>query len=56
MASLDPTLREPTPTGGVANRADWYRIAVALLRESGVEWTAADALDLAHYLAAGDGA
>lgn len=54
MAKLDPTLREPTATGGVANRADWYRIAVALLKDAGLEVTAADALDLAHYLAAGE--
>jgi hypothetical protein len=49
VAAIDPTLRDPTPTGAVADRADAYRIAVGLIRQAGM----ADAMqpDDALYLA-----
>jgi hypothetical protein len=52
MASIDGTLREPTPTGVLADRADCYRIAVVLLRESGMlaQATPEDVLFLAQWL------
>ncbi|MGX1133219.1 hypothetical protein RKD49_005409 [Streptomyces glaucescens] len=51
MASVDPTLREPTATGAVADRADCYRIALRLVREVDGDPDPADVLDLANFLA-----
>ena len=54
MAQLDGTLREPTPTGVVADRADCWRIAVRLIKDVGYvisEVELGDVLYLAQYLA-----
>jgi hypothetical protein len=52
MAKLDGTLREPTPTGALADRADIYRVAVVLLRDAGMlaQATPEDVLFLAQWL------
>jgi len=56
MAALDPSIGEPTPTGAVANRADVWRIAAALLRSAGlpVDTEPCDVLRLAEFLAGDD--
>jgi hypothetical protein len=56
MARVDASLNDPTPTGGVADRADVYRVATALLRQAGLvgEASADDVLRLAEFLAGND--
>lgn len=56
MARVDASINDPTPTGGVADRADVYRTATALLRQAGLvaEASAEDVLMLAQFLAGND--
>lgn len=51
MARLDPSINTYTSTELLADRADAYRLAVKLLRESGIEdIDAEDVLLLTHFL------
>lgn len=56
MASIDPSISEPTPTSRMADRADVWRVANVLLRGAGLipEYDAEDVLYLAQYLAGED--
>lgn len=53
MVRIDGSLSDPTPTGAVADRADVWRIAVALLRGAGMvaEARPDDVLELSRFLA-----
>jgi hypothetical protein len=56
MARVDGSLDDPTPTSGLAGRADVYRIAAAMIKQVGLvaEATADDVLRLAEFLAGSD--
>jgi hypothetical protein len=56
MARVDAAINDPTPTGGVADRADVYRVATALVRQAGLvsDATPEDLLMLAQFLAGDD--
>jgi 3-deoxy-D-manno-octulosonic acid (KDO) 8-phosphate synthase len=56
MARVDAAINDPTPTGGVADRADVYRVAAMLIRQAGLVTDAspADLLELAQFLAGND--
>lgn len=56
MAQIDASIDEPTPVQALADRADIYRIAAALLTGTGLMPTAepGDVLSLAEFLAGGD--
>jgi hypothetical protein len=56
MARVDASLNDPTPTSGLAGRADVYRIAAAMIKQVGLvtEATADDVLRLAEFLAGSD--
>jgi hypothetical protein len=56
MARVDASLDDPTPTSGLAGRADVYRIAAAMIKQVGLvtEATADDVLRLAEFLAGSD--
>jgi hypothetical protein len=56
MARVDAAINDPTPTGGVADRADVYRVATALIRQAGLvsDATPEDLLMLAQFLAGDD--
>jgi hypothetical protein len=56
MVRVDSSINDPTPTGGVADRADIYRMATVLLRQAGLvtEASADDVLRLAEFLAGND--
>jgi hypothetical protein len=52
MAALDPTLNDRTATSAVAERADCYRMAAALIKQAGIikDPEADDVLRLAEFL------
>lgn len=56
MARIDAGINEPTPTGVVADRADVWRVALALLRGAGLvaETRPDDVLELTRWLAGDD--
>jgi hypothetical protein len=56
MARVDAAINDPTPTGGVADRADVYRVASMLIRQAGLisDASPADLLELAQFLAGND--
>lgn len=56
MARVDSSINDPTPTGGVADRADVYRVATALIKQAGLatEASADDLLALTQFLAGND--
>lgn len=56
MATIDGSVNDPTATGGVADRADVWRAARALLTASGMgsEARPDDVLELARFLAGDD--
>ncbi|MGW4986289.1 hypothetical protein ACWEQ3_01380 [Streptomyces mirabilis] len=54
MAKLDASIAERNVASAIADRTDAYRIAVRLLRDSGFDAEAEDALYLAQFLAGQD--
>jgi hypothetical protein len=56
MARVDASLNDPTRTGGVADRADVYRMATKLVQQAGLisDPTHDDVLRLAEFLAGRD--
>lgn len=51
MARIDASINDQTPTGEIAERADVWRIALALLRSADFpEAQPGDVLDLVRYL------
>lgn len=55
MASLDPTLAGPSMAGDMAERADAFRIAIALVRDAGLiaEASPGEILDIAQFIYGG---